>query len=93
LLHLTDYRDPDYRNNHPTNRPTFRPDWNSEAIRIVELLLECAKYVSGQRGGWQQPFKDLYEAADGRYRDKFYRWPSKLGEKADVEEYLTSLGL
>jgi hypothetical protein len=88
LLHLTDSRDLDYRNPNSANAAIYRPNWDSEAHLIVELILDCLKDVSTQATQWQQPFTDLYVASATRYRDKTYAWPKNLGEKADVEKYL-----
>jgi hypothetical protein len=95
LLHLADFRDYDYRTLHPTGRGATRgrPDWNQEAIPIVNLILDALKYASDQEGDWQRPFRDLHDAANMRYREKSYVWPNDLREKPDVEQYLKALGL
>lgn len=95
LLHLTDWRDLEYRNLNATGGSVNnrRPDWNEEAARIVEAILEALKCVSEQMSKWQQPFRDLYNASTARYRDKVSVWPVTLCEKSDVDKYLTSLGL
>jgi hypothetical protein len=96
LLHLTDWRDSDYRTLHPTGRGATRGrrDWDREAVALVEkLIFGCLKYASEQSGLWQQPFKDLHTASAARYQDKSYVWPTELCEKSDVERYLTALGL
>jgi hypothetical protein len=96
LLHLTDWRDSDYRTLHPTGRGATRGrrDWDREAAPLVEkLIFESLTYASGQSGPWQQPFKDLHAASVARYQDKSYVWPGKLCEKSDVERYLIGLGL
>ncbi|MGO9088530.1 MAG: hypothetical protein ACLP6G_03520 [Terriglobales bacterium] len=95
LLHLTDFRDTDYRKSHPVTgrkKTSYRPDWNHEAAKIVELILNCLKCVSEQGGRWQTPFKALYGATASRYRDKSYEWPKELCEKSDFEKYVTALG-
>jgi hypothetical protein len=95
LLHLTDWRDVGYRSSHPTAGGTIvRPDWNHETSVIAEkLIFECLKFASAQSGKWQTPFKELYDAAAARYRDKSHEWPTNLCEKFDVEQHLRSLGL
>jgi hypothetical protein len=95
LFHLTDWRDPAHRNllaiGQQGNRQ--RPDWDKEAIQIVHLILDALKYVTGQPGSWQIPFKNLYDSSTGRFQDKSYSWPANLGEWEDVEKYLASCGL
>jgi hypothetical protein len=97
LLHLTHWRDFDFRTQHSTGGAamTDRPNWNSEANKIVELILEKAlKNISEQgNAGWPLAFKALLEASKDRYHNKFSVWPSNLSEKSDVERYLKSLGL
>jgi len=95
LLHLTDWRDFDYRSLHATGRNAKRnrPDWNRDASLIVELIFETLDHISGQSGPWQQPFKALHAACTSRYQDKSFPWPTQLSEKSDVEHYLKSIGL
>jgi hypothetical protein len=94
LLHLTDWRDPDYCSSHTPNRgATSRPDWDQQASVIAEKLMGCLKHASEQSGNWQKPFKALFDATEAQYRDKSYAWPMSLGEKPDVEGYLQALGL
>jgi len=97
LLHLTDHRDPDYRQQNPAKPgqgTTSRPNWDREAAGIAErLIFECLEYVSEQSGKWQTPFKALFDATAARYRDKSFTWPKDLCEKPDVEQYLKNLGL
>ncbi len=96
LLHLTDWRDLDYRNLHLTGPGATRShrDRDREASPIVEkLLFECLKHASEQSGPWQPPFKELYDASAARYRDKSFVWPAKLSEKSDVEQFLRGFGL
>jgi hypothetical protein len=95
LLHLTNYRDDQFRSQNPTakNLSTARADWNSESPLIVDKLHGCLKSIADRSGNWQAPFRMLYTASAALYRDKPYPWPTDLGEKPDVEEYLKSLGL
>ena len=95
LLHLTDWRDSDYRSHNTSEAGATRgrPDWNHEATLIVESLLEALDYASQQAGDWSQPFKELYRASGERYRNKSFSWPANLSEKEDVKQYLQSLGL
>lgn len=95
LLHLTDWRDPDYRNSHTATRGTAnRPDWDREGSVIAEaLIVECLGHASQQGGNWQAPFKLLFDATTKRYQDRSHSWPQKLGGWTDVENYLKGLGL
>lgn len=97
LLHLTNWRDLDFRTMHSTGSAatTDRPDWNSEASKIAELLIEKALKKVTEQGttGWPLAFKALFEASRERYRNKFFAWPIELTEKSDVEQFLTTLGL
>lgn len=95
LFHLTDWRDPKYRASKATGKLAAknRVDWDSEAPLIVTSILESLNYVSGQNGKWQQPFGALYTASTERYQDNSSTWPANLCEWADVERYLTGLGL
>jgi hypothetical protein len=95
LLHLTDWRDLDYRNRNATGNDANkdRLDWDKEVTPIVDSIFEALKCVSEQTSDWQQPFRDLYNASTERYRNEEFVWPPYLGEKSDVEAYLTNLGL
>ena len=95
LLHITDWRDFDYRSLNVTGSGATRgrPDWDRDAVSIVALIFETLKWVSEQSVAWQPPFKELYNASTARYRDKSHTWPANLREKSDVEQYLRSLGL
>jgi len=90
LFHLTAWRDPSYRSSSST---LFRPDWNADAIPIVELILDALKYVSQQSTRWELPFQELYKALIARFQDKSSPWPQNLCGEANVSTYLTKLGL
>jgi hypothetical protein len=95
LLHLTDWRDRDYRHSHAIGKDAkkARPDWNHDAILIVSLVFDALKDVSCQGSKWQKPFRRLHDASTERYQNKSSDWPAELGEKSNVEVYLKSLGL
>jgi hypothetical protein len=96
LLHLTNWRDLAFRTNRSGSvATTDRPNWNSEASKIAELIIEKAlRNVSERRTtGWPLAFKALFEASSERYRNKLFVWPTDLAEKSDVEQFLTRLGL
>jgi hypothetical protein len=85
LFHLTAWRDSDYRK---SNAKKHRPNWDTDIPLIVKLVFDALKDVSDQGGDWQQPFRHLHDASTKRYSDKSYRWPTDLGEKGDVQQYL-----
>jgi hypothetical protein len=97
LLHLTNWRDLDFRTLHSTDSAatTARPNWNSEASKIAELIIEKALRKVSEQGttGWPLAFKALFEASSERYRNTLFAWPTDLAEKSDVEQLLTRLGL
>ncbi len=96
LLHLTAWRDVNFRTlNSSTIKGSKRgrPDWNRDNTRIVDKLLEALEEVSKQTGDWQQPFTELYSAAMNLYKDPAFGWPKKLGDKPEVDSYLSALGL
>jgi len=97
LLHLTNWRDLDFRTIHSTGSAatTDRPNWNSEASKIAELIIEKVLRKVSERGtaGWPLAFKALFGASSERYRNKLFAWPTDLAEKSDVEQLLTRLGL
>jgi hypothetical protein len=94
LLHLTHWRDTDYRNSSVKGGAARgRQDWDSHSSLIVETLIKCLKHASIQAGPWNRPFADLYAASARRYREKAYDWPRHLSEKPDLEQYLKDVGL
>jgi len=97
LLHLTNWRDLAFRTQNPCGSAatTDRPNWNGEASKIVELIIEKALRKVSEQGttGWPLAFKALFEASRERYRNKSFAWPTDLAEKSDVERLLTRLGL
>lgn len=97
LLHLTNWRDFAFRTQNPSGSAatTDRPNWNGEASKIVELIIGKALRKVSEQGttGWPLAFKALSEASGERYRNKSFAWPTDLGEKSAVEQFLTRLGL
>lgn len=97
LLHLTNWRDLAFRTQNPSGSAaiTDRPNWDSEASKVAELILEKALRKVSEEGttGWPLAFKVLFEASRERYRNKSFAWPIDLAEKSDVEQFLTRLGL
>jgi hypothetical protein len=95
LLHLTDWRDGDYRKQDAVGNDAKRDrrDWDHEVIPLVNLIFATLKHVSEQEGDWQQPFQDLYQASTQRYGNKSCDWPATLCEKSDVNRYLEDRGL
>lgn len=96
LLHLTNWRDFDFRTRSSTGSQSTldRPNWNNEASKIVELIIAALKCVSEQgTTGWPTAFKALFHASQERYRNKLFAWPTNLAERADVDQFLATLGL
>lgn len=93
LLHLTNWRDFDFRTGSLS--AIDRPDWNHKASKIAELIIEKALKQVSEQGptGWPIAFKALFQASQERYRDKLFAWPTNLGEKSDVEQFLATLGI
>lgn len=93
-LHLTDWRDTAYR---VSDRDRARPNWDVEDLRLVELLLDAlanaADRARQRKNSWERPFRLLHEASRSLFADPAFRWPRELGEKHDVDAYLTSQGL
>ncbi|WP_433598753.1 hypothetical protein ACQPXH_24040 [Nocardia sp. CA-135953] len=95
-LHLTEWRDVPYRTTNANTRDGAtrgRPQWATENTVLVDQLIEALKEVSQQQSRWQKPFAELYSAVVARLTDGSYDWPTNLGEKRDVENYLVGLGL
>jgi hypothetical protein len=97
LLHLTNWRDFDFRTRSSIGNPSAidRPNWNDKATEIAELIIEKALKQVSEQGptGWPVAFKALFQASRERYRNKLFGWPTNLAEKSDVEQFLTTLGL
>ncbi len=95
LLHLTAWRDSDYRAKHSASgQPnTMNRDWNKDIAPLIDNILAALKDASSKTSPWARPFADLHAACDSRYRNKLFPWPTHLGEKSDVEKYLTACGL
>jgi hypothetical protein len=95
LLHLTAWRDLDYRTKHATGQyaNATRRDWNKEVAPLAASILAALKCASEKSSRWSKPFTDLYEASLSRYQNKSFDWPPYLGEKLAVVQYLDKCGL
>ncbi len=95
LLHLTDWRDRQYRmlNAFGGNANRGRLDWNVETNVLVDTLFSALKYVSEQAEPWAKAFQELYAAAYQRSSDDLFPWPLFLSEWPDMDAHLASLGL
>jgi len=89
LLHLTAWRDPDFRQEHATRE--HRPNWDEEIPCLVVSVIEALKCASEKDFMWKEPFTELHDACLRRYEDKSSKWPAILDEKPDVEAYLTTV--
>lgn len=95
LLHLTAWRDWDYRTLHAKGKNTnaIRPDWDKQINPLVDSILDALKCASEKSSRWKQPFTELYSACRSRHQNKLFQWPLELSEKADVEQHLNNCGL
>lgn len=92
LLHLTSYRDKQYRSSHPTTARKPYPSsrcfkWNRINTMIATELLECLRITAKQGNTWSKPFHDLYNAVIQETAHPG-SWPSYLGNERDVRKYL-----
>lgn len=89
LLHLTVWRDRDYRASQRTTgkgRRRQRIDWNRHNDRIVTLLVGALHTVSRRRScDWHEPFQHLHRSVRGILNDEASDLPANLLEKPDVE--------
>jgi hypothetical protein len=79
-LHLTAWRDENYRNSNATGSDATRTrtDWDKKTTPLVEAILGTLKRVSEMPSKWDQPLTRLHEASAARYRDKAAGWPPIL---------------
>lgn len=94
-LHLTTWRDPVQRAAGPLD--VARPDWNTEASPLVQLLLNALENAAAAAAAapskWARPFSDLHAAASDLFADREFQWPHYLTEKQDVTAYLAAQGI
>ncbi|EUA09525.1 hypothetical protein I546_4157 [Mycobacterium kansasii 732] len=93
VLHLTAWRDVAYRAGNTKNA---RPYWDTEAIPLVELLLDAlldASAAAAAKSKWERPFQQLHHAATNLLADCNFAWPPHLTEKEDVMTYLAGEGI
>lgn len=97
LMHLTAWRDYDYRStHHATKQGTTRqrPDWNADNDPLIDSVFAALGEVAAAGVSWSRPFADLQAAcADALLDPSTPSWPTHLAEKADVDAYLAMLGL
>jgi hypothetical protein len=97
LLHLTVWRDRDYRASQRTagsGRQRQRVDWNRHNDRIVVLLVQALRTVSRRRSSdWHEPFQHLHRSVNAILNDEASDLPANLLEKRAVEAYLQDFGL
>jgi hypothetical protein len=95
LLHLTAWRDLDYRTKHATGKyaNATRRDWDTELAQLAVSILAALKCASEKSSRWSKPFTDLHAACLSRYQNKTFPWPPDLGEKLAVDQYLDRCGL
>jgi hypothetical protein len=96
LMHLTNWRDVDYRAAHAGTRrgqTRDRPDWNIENARLIAAVLEVLDEMTTQISDWQTPFCALRDACRAIIADPTVDWPPHLGDKDCVDDYLRGLNL
>lgn len=96
LLHLTAWRDVDYRSD-PKNafaRPAAaRLNWNREHPEIVGRINDALAEAAGLATDWTVPLESLHKAATQRLDDQDFAWPVNLTGKAAVFSFLDKSGL
>lgn len=96
-LHLTVWRDTAYRiANANTIRGSVRgrPNWNTSNVTLLNKLIDALEEISKQPSNWQQPLTTLHIATKQRLASGMdFDWPADLGEKPNVNAYLTRLSL
>jgi hypothetical protein len=100
VLHMTDWRDVDYRKQKFTTSKDIerqqerqRIDWNMDNAIIVNLLLQALDEVSKSASNWGVPFHHLYSSVKSILDNTFTDLPKGLLEKSDIIAYLKGLGL
>ena len=94
--HITAWRDVAYRSAHfatPQGATRDRPDWDFETPSLVSEILASINETANSQHPWQTPFVALRDACHALLVDPIADWPTELGEKSDVDVYLTQLGL
>lgn len=90
-LHLTAWRDPDYRATH-TDPARQRIDWNAEQAKIVDDLIDALKQVSPSLDTrWAKAFMLLHDTCT-RVLHHGGDWEEDLNQE-HVVDYLKGLGL
>jgi hypothetical protein len=96
LLHLTAWRDVDYRSN-PKNalaRPAAaRLNWNREHPEIVGRINDALAEAATLATDWTVPLEALHKAATERLNDQDFAWPANLTGKSAVFSFLDRSGL
>jgi hypothetical protein len=96
LLHLTAWRDVDYRKQHANGsegQARQRFDWDSQAVQIAQEIIDALGVAANRMTDWRTPFDFLHGVTDRRLTDPTYEWPRELKEKADVDAYLQQQSL
>lgn len=107
--HISAWRDEDYRvNNENTGygnskdqmwgRTRQRVEWDSVTPTIISEVFTALRHAATPSSAttanaWCTAFSKLHDACVERRDQPAVPWPVELGNKVDVEQYLTSLGL
>jgi hypothetical protein len=93
VLHVTMWRDTDYRDRAPDRERVQRFDWNIDNSEIVDLLFRALDEVSKPESTWAEPFRYLYKSAKLLLESETVDWPADLNGEPGVTAYLKKLGL
>ncbi len=96
LLHMTVWRDVDYRKQQDTTtkgKDRQRCDWNIHNRRIIRLLLRALDDVSKSPLNWGVPFRHLYCSVKSILDNTSTDLPTELLEKPNIMAYLKARGL
>ncbi len=94
LMHLTAYRDKDFRRHNPTTlrgTPSKRINWNKADSKLIDEFVDVLRVTPKRRGAWSRPFQDLYKAVESEIGAPG-NWPKHLSEKSAVNVYLRKQG-
>lgn len=90
-LHVTSWRDRQYRQSGPTN--VQRPDFDEVDSKIFGWLAKALReLITNTTPPWDKALQQLHKASEERFdKGASYDWPKDLGEKEDIENYLNVL--
>ena len=80
LLHLTAYRDADYRKaaEDAGDEAAQRIDWDREYLAIVRAIFTALAETARAKSAWAPAFEELRQATEQRLADSTSQWPDRL---------------